>query len=92
MLSSDVVGPGRILEYVLQGLYHPARFVRDAYWKIYNSLYICGQDALTPVYPRFESTLRRYHFHSYCMYVCMQAEDDPKTGNTYKRTYLELFI
>jgi hypothetical protein len=47
------VGPGRILEYVLQGLYHPARFVRDAYWKIYNSLYICGQDALTPVYPRY---------------------------------------
>jgi splicing factor 3B subunit 1 len=60
------------LEYVLQGLYHPARFVRDAYWKIYNSLYICGQDALTPAYPRIE--------------------DDPNTKNTYRRTYLELFV
>jgi splicing factor 3B subunit 1 len=48
------LGPGRVLLYVLQGLYHPARKVRDIYWKIYNSLYIYGQDALTPCYPRIE--------------------------------------
>lgn len=66
------LGPGKVLLYVLQGLFHPARFVRDAYWKIYNSLYICGQDALTPAYPRLE--------------------EDAKSGNNYRRTYLELFI
>ncbi|XP_069683329.1 splicing factor 3B subunit 1 isoform X1 [Periplaneta americana] len=46
------LGPNKILQYVLQGLFHPARKVRDVYWKIYNSLYIGGQDALVAGYPR----------------------------------------
>ena len=41
----------QILQYVLQGLFHPARKVRDVYWKIYNSLYIGSQDALVAGYP-----------------------------------------
>jgi splicing factor 3B subunit 1 len=40
-----------ILSYVLQGLFHPARRVRDVYWRIYNNLYVYGADQLTPVYP-----------------------------------------
>ena len=47
------VGPGVILNYVLQGLFHPARRVREVYWKIYNNLYIGSQDALVAFYPRF---------------------------------------
>ncbi|CAL8147916.1 unnamed protein product [Orchesella dallaii] len=46
------LGPMKILQYALQGLFHPARKVRDVYWKIYNSLYIGGQDALVAGYPR----------------------------------------
>ncbi|XP_058806237.1 splicing factor 3B subunit 1 isoform X1 [Phymastichus coffea] len=46
------LGPVKILQYTLQGLFHPARKVRDVYWKIYNSLYIGGQDALVAGYPR----------------------------------------
>lgn len=46
------LGPARILQYCLQGLFHPARKVRDVYWKIYNSLYIGSQDALVAAYPR----------------------------------------
>jgi splicing factor 3B subunit 1 len=34
------LGPTRVFQYVLQGLYHPARVVRENYWKLYNSLYI----------------------------------------------------
>lgn len=49
------LGVGRILMYVLQGLFHPARKVREVYWKIFNSLYIFGQDALVAVYPRIEN-------------------------------------
>lgn len=37
---------------MLQGLFHPARKVRDVYWKIYNTLYIGGQDSLVIGYPR----------------------------------------
>ncbi|KAI9916453.1 hypothetical protein PsorP6_016829 [Peronosclerospora sorghi] len=48
------LGPHVILQYVLQGLFHPARRVREVYWKIYNSLYIYAQDALTPAYPMLE--------------------------------------
>lgn len=37
---------------LFQGLFHPARKVRDVYWKIYNSIYIGSQDALIAHYPR----------------------------------------
>ena len=33
-------GPGRILLYIVQGLFHPARRVRESYWKIYNNTYL----------------------------------------------------
>lgn len=59
------LGPSRIMLYILQGMYHPARKVREVYWKIYNSLYIYAQDALTPVYPRVDddgvNNYRRTH-------------------------------
>jgi splicing factor 3B subunit 1 len=45
------LGPNIIMQYVLQGLFHPARKVRNAYWKIYNNLYIGAQDALVATYP-----------------------------------------
>lgn len=38
----------------MQGLYHPARRVRDVYWKLYNSLYIMSADALVAAFPRLE--------------------------------------
>ncbi|KZT08488.1 ARM repeat-containing protein [Laetiporus sulphureus 93-53] len=45
------LGPGILLSYVLQGLFHPARNVREVYWHIYNSLYLDAADALVPFYP-----------------------------------------
>jgi splicing factor 3B subunit 1 len=46
------IGPVPLMMYVLQGLFHPARKVRNVYWKVYNILYISNQDQLTPIYPR----------------------------------------
>ncbi|KAJ2704609.1 U2 snRNP component prp10, partial [Coemansia spiralis] len=58
------LGPGRILQYTLQGLFHPARKVRDVYWRIYNMMYLASQPALVAFYPRIEdtaaNTYRRY--------------------------------
>jgi splicing factor 3B subunit 1 len=58
------LGPSTILQYVLQGLFHPARKVREVYWKIYNTLYIGAQDSLVPFYHRLENdeknTYQRY--------------------------------
>ncbi|XP_020232307.1 splicing factor 3B subunit 1 [Cajanus cajan] len=48
------LGAAIVLNYCLQGLFHPARKVREVYWKIYNSLYIGAQDALVAAYPALE--------------------------------------
>ncbi|KAK7306536.1 hypothetical protein VNO77_44483 [Canavalia gladiata] len=48
------LGAAVVLNYCLQGLFHPARKVREVYWKIYNSLYIGAQDALVAAYPALE--------------------------------------
>ncbi|KAI9453404.1 armadillo-type protein [Lactarius psammicola] len=45
------LGPGVLLSYVMQGLFHPARKVREVYWRIYNALYLGAEDALVPFYP-----------------------------------------
>ena len=46
------LGPQRVLNYVLQGLFHPARRVRERYWVLWNNCYIYSCDALTACYPR----------------------------------------
>lgn len=48
------LGSSRIMQHVLQGLFHPARKVREVYWKMYNSLYIGAQDSLVAAYPLLE--------------------------------------
>jgi splicing factor 3B subunit 1 len=45
------LGPGVLLSYVLQGLFHPARKVREVYWRVYNALYLGAEDAMVPFYP-----------------------------------------
>lgn len=48
------LGPAVILAYLLQGLFHPASKVRAIYWRIYNTLYVYGQEALVPAWPRLD--------------------------------------
>jgi len=45
--------------YLCQGLFHPARKVRNVYWKIYNTLYISAQDPMVSCYPRLCSPIDR---------------------------------
>ena len=55
------LGPTKVLQHTLQGLWHPARKVREVYWKIYNNLYIGSQAALVPAYPRMtDDVLNQY--------------------------------
>ncbi|RKP05409.1 armadillo-type protein [Thamnocephalis sphaerospora] len=72
-------GPCTVLQYTLQGLYHPARRVREVYWKIYNSMYIGAQDSLVAFYPRLQDDVH---------------EDGPsgKRTNTYYRRELDYVI
>jgi splicing factor 3B subunit 1 len=48
------LGPNLILQYTLQGLYHPARKVREVYWRVFNTLYMYNSDALVMGYPHIE--------------------------------------
>ena len=48
------LGPNVVLQYTLQGLYHPARKVREVYWRVFNTLYIYSADALVVGYPMVE--------------------------------------
>merc|ERR1711920_348276 len=48
------LGPTCVMQYLLQGLWHPARRVRAVYWRLYNNLYIGSQDALIPSFPKLE--------------------------------------
>ncbi|KAH8922408.1 small nuclear ribonucleoprotein [Atractiella rhizophila] len=56
------LGPGIVLSYVLQGLFHPARRVRETYWRIYNSLYLGSQDALVAFYPSLQLSDERNYY------------------------------
>jgi splicing factor 3B subunit 1 len=40
--------------YTLQGLWHPARKVRQIFWRIYNMLYVGSQDSLVPFQPNLK--------------------------------------
>ena len=91
------LGAGKILLYLLPGLFHPARSVRQVYWRLYNNLYVGDADGLVPCYPRFDQ------IPSLASFLETQGDDhDSKLLETfsdrelsregYRRTYLELFI
>jgi splicing factor 3B subunit 1 len=48
------VGPGMVLNYVWAGLFHPARKVRQPYWRLYNDAYVQCADAMVPYYPNLD--------------------------------------
>ncbi|KAL5596910.1 uncharacterized protein BROUX77_006858 [Berkeleyomyces rouxiae] len=51
------IGPGMMLNYVWAGLFHPARKVRQPYWRLYNDAYVYGADAMVPYYPNLDDEL-----------------------------------
>ena len=54
---------------LFQGLFHPARKVRDVYWKVYNTVYIGAQDALVPFYPRITNDDKNWYIRYELDYV-----------------------
>lgn len=58
------LGPSCILMYLLSGLFHPARKVRQIYWKLYNSLYIAHQDSLVSFFPRIPNDQTNHYLRS----------------------------
>ena len=75
------LGVNRIMPYLMQGLFHPARKVRDVYWKIYNNLYVGAADSLNAAYLQLPEDE-----------VNPKIKRKNKVVNCYRRTDLELFI
>ena len=64
------LGPRVCFGYTLQGLFHPARKVRETYWRVYNTLYIGAQDALVPAYPQLDDEEgNAYRRHELDMFI-----------------------
>lgn len=51
------IGPIPVGLYLLPGLFHPARRVRNIYWKLWNNLYLAASPALYSLYPRIPDEL-----------------------------------
>ncbi|KAG9389791.1 putative splicing factor 3b subunit 1 [Carpediemonas membranifera] len=45
------LGSPLTLAYMLAGLYHPARRIRELYWQLYNAMVVGDVDGLTAAYP-----------------------------------------
>jgi splicing factor 3B subunit 1 len=63
------VGPGIILLYIIQGLWHPARRIRQIYWRIYNMIYVGSQDSIVPFQPRIKDDGKNCYYQSELMTV-----------------------
>lgn len=64
------LGPGAVLAYLLQGLFHPARKVRTVYWRLYNQTLVGGQDSLVAYYPDMpDDENNTYHRHELDIFV-----------------------
>lgn len=50
-----IIGIGPFLNYIWAGLFHPAKKVRAAFWKVYNRAYIQNCDIMVPNYPTFDN-------------------------------------
>lgn len=93
-------GGALILSYLLAGLFHPARRVRETYWRLYNSLYIGAQEALVAAYPRLpeEDAQVAARVAEKAKRVpgadkfVPEVAPPPKGAVRYARTHLELFV
>ena len=64
------LGPGIILQYVMNGLFHPARKARSQFWRIYNNLVIYSGDSLVPYYPLLQNTQsNNYHRDEFDVFI-----------------------
>jgi splicing factor 3B subunit 1 len=82
------LGPGVLMSYILQGMFHPARRVREVYWRMYSksfhsfdeielmidTLILGSADAMVPFYPHMDSA------------------SDLATGQDYARHHLMMWV
>lgn len=64
------VGPGVLMNYLMNGLFHPARKVRNVYTKLYNDMYVQQAASMIPYYPNVEDDERNsWYRHSAMVWI-----------------------
>ena len=75
------LGAPVLLNYTLPGLFHPARRVREAYWRLYNNLYVGAAPAMVPAWPRLPDPA-----------PTAEGEKEEGRGGLYVRHDLDVFF
>ncbi|KAJ4372267.1 U2 snRNP component prp10 [Neocucurbitaria cava] len=57
----NAIGTPLVMNYLWAGLFHPARKVRQPYWRIYNDAYVQNADSIVPAYPAVDDENARRH-------------------------------
>ena len=91
------LGVNVIMKYILQGLFHPARRIREAYWRVYNLLYVGAQDDLCmclPTLPDEKNGILWKRVEKKEELMCDGDDDlyEVKPFNKYETVELNLFI
>ena len=68
---SLALGPAILFLYLAQGLFHPARRVRQAAWRVYNMLYVQGQETLVPLFPSHGEVLDAQRYSRNHLYLVL---------------------
>lgn len=55
------IGTGMVMNYVWAGLFHPARKVRQPYFRLYNNAYVQSADSMIPYYPNMDEERLNRH-------------------------------
>jgi len=64
------LGPGIVYQYIINGLFHPAKKVRSQFWRVYNNLIIYSGDQLVPFYPQMQNSKRNeYHLSDLDLFI-----------------------
>ena len=93
------IGCTRVMQYTLQGLFHPARNVRESHWERSNAMPIVTP-AFRPTVPLIFAQVREVYWKIYNnLYIGSQAALVPAFPriaddvlNQYQRTHLDLFL
>jgi len=57
----NAVGTGITMNYVMAGLFHPARRVRQPFWRVMNDMYVQSADAMVPYFPKLDEEKLNRH-------------------------------
>lgn len=86
------IGSGVVLSYVLQGLFHPARRVREVYWRMYSEYLFFIAVGSKANYVSVDTLILGSSDAMVPFYPALGSESDLASGQDYTRHQLMMWI